>query len=135
VHALRDVPSLAAIDDGTMLEIVGDSSNLVWAAGSTIYAAGTPGDALYIVLSGRVRVVGEGGRELAALGPGSFFGEMSLLLGTHHAQTVEAVEDAELMVVPRDRFDAIMASNEDVAAAIRRSAGERHAANVRAGLS
>jgi CRP-like cAMP-binding protein len=105
----------------------------VWNAGATVYEAGTPGDALYILLSGRIRVLGEGGREVATLEAGSFFGEMSLLVGAAHAQTVEAVEQTELMVVPKERFDAIMAANGEAAAAIRRSAEERHAANLRAG--
>jgi len=132
VKALRDVPGLAPLADETLLEIVGDSANLVWNAGATVYEAGTPGDALYILLSGRVCVLGEGGREIATLEAGSFFGEMSLLVGAAHAQTVEAAEHTELMVVPKERFDAIMAANGEAAAAIRALAEERHAQNLRA---
>lgn len=135
MQALREVPSLAALDERTLLEIVGDSANLVWRAGSTVFEAGSPGDALYIVVSGRVRVLATDGREIASLGPGSFFGELSLLLGTPRGQTVEAVEDTELMVVPRERFDAVMAAHAEVAAAIRARAEERQAENVRAGIA
>jgi CRP-like cAMP-binding protein len=134
VKALREVPSLAGLDAPTLLDIVGDSANLVWSEGATVYEAGTPGDALYIVLSGCVRVLAQGGREVASVGRGSFFGEMSLLLGAEHAQTVEAVEQTELMVVPKERFDAIMTANLEVAAAIRGRAEERRAENIRAGL-
>jgi CRP-like cAMP-binding protein len=134
VLALGEVPSLAPLDNRTLLEIAGDSANLVWRAGSTVFEAGTPSDALYIVVSGCVRVVAATGKEIATLGPGSFFGEHSLLLGTAHGQTVEAVEDTELMVVPRERFDAVMAAHGDVAAAIRARAEERQAENIRAGL-
>jgi len=133
VQALRGVPGLAPLDDATLLEVVGDSANLVWNAGTKVYEAGTRGDALYIVVSGRVRVVGETGREVAQLGAGSFFGEMSLLLGSPHGQTVETLEESELMVVPKERFDAIMAADGEAAAAIRRSAEERLAENLRAG--
>jgi hypothetical protein len=48
---------------------------------------------------------------------------------------VEAVEQSELMIVPRERFEAVMAVNAEVAAAIRQRAEERQAANLRAGIT
>ena len=130
MKALRTVPSLASCDDGTLLGIVGDSANLFWAAGSGVFRRGTPADGLYIVVSGRVRVLDEGGTELTTLGPGDYFGEFSLLLGSDHGHDVEAVENSELMVVPKDRFDALLAGNPRLAESIRRTAEERRAANI-----
>src|SRR5687767_3408258 len=101
VNALRAVPSLGSLDDRTLLAIVGESANLAWSAGSKVFAQGTPGDGLYIVLSGGVRVVAPDGTEIAVLAPGAYFGEFSLLLGTDHQSDVVAIEDTELMVVPK----------------------------------
>jgi CRP-like cAMP-binding protein len=129
VKALRNVPSLAVCDDDTLLEIVGDSINLVWPSGHRVFEHGTPSSGLYIVLSGRVRVLGDGGGELAELGPGEHFGEMSLLFGTTHQSTVETLDATELMVVPKVRFDALLAAHPELSDAIRRKAEERMALN------
>lgn len=129
LKALQAVPSLAPCDEQTLLCIVGDSVNLVWPAGRTIFELGTPADGLFIVLSGSVRVLSENGAGVAVLGPGEYFGELSLLTGTTHQHAVEAVEDTELMVVPKERFDSLLAGNPELAAGIRRKGEERMEAN------
>jgi CRP-like cAMP-binding protein len=77
-----------------------------------------------------VRVLADDGSEVNSLQPGDYFGEFSLLLGRDHGHDVEAVEDTELMVVPKERFDALMEANPELAALIRARAEERRAANV-----
>ena len=129
VQALRAVPSLGVCDEQTLLQIVGGSVNLVWPAGQTVFRNGTPSSGLFIVLSGRVRVLGTSGAELAELGPGEHFGELSLLLGTTHQHTVETLEDSELMVLPKECFDVLVADNPQLADAIRCKADERMAMN------
>jgi CRP-like cAMP-binding protein len=129
VNALKGVPSFAACDDPTLLEIVGDSVNLVWPAGRRVFENGSPSSGLFIVLSGRVRVLGNDGGELAELGPGEHFGELSLLFGTTHQHTVDTLEDSELMVLPKERFDALLTEHEELAKEIRRKAEERMAMN------
>ena len=84
---------------------------------------------LFIVLSGRVRVLGSDDGELAELGPGEHFGELSLLFGTTHQSTVETLEDSELMVLPKESFDELLAEHPDLAQEIRRKADERLAMN------
>jgi CRP-like cAMP-binding protein len=130
VNALRAVPSFAALDDRTMLAMVGDSMNLFWPAGSKVFARDTPADGLYLVLSGAVRVLAADGAELNVLRPGDYFGELSMLLGTPHQNDVEAIEDTELMVVAKERFEALVGERPELAASLRRTAEERLAANT-----
>ena len=127
VAALRAVPSLSTLEDRSLLAIVGDSANLFWRAGSTVFAKGSPADGLYVVVSGSVRVVGDGGAELGVLGPGDFFGELSLLEGAPHGRDVVAIEDTELMVIAKECFDDLLAGNPDLARSIRETAAERSA--------
>lgn len=124
------MPSLDSLDERALLGIVGDSANLFWAEGSTVFRRGTPADGLYIIVSGRVRVLADDGSQLSTLAPGDYFGEFSLLLGTDHGHDVEAVEGTEIMVVPKERFDALLAGNPDLAGRIRARAEERRTANV-----
>jgi CRP-like cAMP-binding protein len=130
VTALGEVPGLAPLDERTLLQIVGDSANLFWPEGSLVIERGAPSEGLYVVVSGSVRVQDDADRELAVLGPGDYFGEFALLLGTDHQQTVRAATDSELMVVPRERFDALLAESPALGKNIREMAAERQRANL-----
>jgi CBS domain-containing protein len=119
VRALGAVPAFADLDEETLCSIVGASSNLVWRAGSCVFAPGEPAEALYIVLSGAVRITDEPGGEVARLGPGAFFGEHSLVRASSHSKGAEAVEDSELMVLPKDSFDRLLSEDPQLAETMR----------------
>jgi CRP-like cAMP-binding protein len=128
VSALRGVPEFGELDDRALTRVVGASANLFWPAGSTIFERGTPSEALYIVLSGAVSVVEEAdGRqhETARIGPGDYFGEMSLLLQTTHTRTARASEDTELMVVPKDSLQTLLSTTPELAEHFRRKLERR----------
>ncbi len=129
VKALRSVPDFSGLDDHTLLQIAGGSMNLFWSAGSTIFEAGMPSEALYVVLAGEVRIVDPAGGdvEVSRVGPGASFGELSLLLATTHSKRAEAVEDTELLVLPRDSFEEVLAGSPDLAEQFRRRIEQRSA--------
>jgi CRP-like cAMP-binding protein len=123
VSALAAVPHFAALDDRTLLQIVGASANLAWSANSVVFEKGSPSEALYIILTGRVQiadVVDSEEVEVATLEPGDYFGELSLMLHTRHTKTARALEDAELMVLPKESFQDLLAANTDLADHFRR---------------
>lgn len=124
VTALRAVPVFESFEEPELLELVGASANLCWPVGSTVFERGSEAEALYIVLSGKVRI-SEDGRDVAEIGPGQFFGELSLLMHTTHTKTADVAEDAELMVLPKVSFQELLARDPDVAAHFRRTAEER----------
>ena len=82
-------------------------------AGETIVAEGDPGDALYFVLEGRVRVH-KGDRTVAELGAREVFGEMALLDPGPRSASVDAVTDVSLLAIGRDDFDDIMRDRPEV---------------------
>src|SRR6185437_6440942 len=77
-------------------------------AETIIVAQDEPGDSMFVIAAGRVKVAlfGENGRELtlSELKPGDFFGEMSLLDNRPRSANVVAVDDATLLVLTRDAF-------------------------------
>lgn len=131
VQTLRAVPGFARADDPTLLRVVGTSANLRWSGGSTIFAHGDPAEALYIVLSGAVRIARPGGsdgdEEVARYGPGDYFGEHSLLLRTSHSRTAVAAEDSELMVITTDAFTPLLEDHPELAAHFREQVSARDA--------
>ena len=75
--------------------------------GQAIVRQGEQGDTLYLVARGEVLVrvrIDAGEREVARLGRGALFGEMSVLTGEPRTATVLATNDAALLAVDRDAF-------------------------------
>jgi CRP/FNR family transcriptional regulator len=85
-------------------------------AGDILFHQGDPGDSLYFVISGELKVslyVPEADdRVISKLGPNSMIGEMGLLLDEPRSATVSAATDAELWMVSRDKFNESIAWNE-----------------------
>lgn len=79
---------------------------------TTIFREGDPGDSLYIVCSGRVRIFrkgeGEVEMDLSFPGPGDSFGEMALLSGESRSADVEVMEESHLLVLSKADFDRIL---------------------------
>ena len=91
-------------------------------AGAVIVSQEEIGDALYVIASGRFKVVlyGETGREiiLSVLVSGDFFGEMSLLDKQPRSANVVAIEDGEVVALDRDAFQNHLAGHPSTALAI-----------------
>ena len=84
--------------------------------GGVVVSQDEAGDALFVLVSGRVKVVlyGESGREIILSmfkTPGDFFGEMSLLDNQPRSATVIAAERSRLLVLSRRDFQAHIAAH------------------------
>ncbi len=121
VRALRRVPDFSPLNDTILLKVVGASANLFWPEGSTIFETGSPSEALYIVLGGRVRITDApgNGNDIAQIGPGDYFGELSMLAGSKHTKTAQAIEDSEIMVLPKRSFEALLRTDADLEEQVR----------------
>src|SRR5512139_1729704 len=79
-----NIKLLAGLDRVTLAKVISNCERVRVKSGEIIYRPGDPGDALYIILDGIVRVFAhpEGKLlEIACLGAGQWFGEMALLTG------------------------------------------------------
>ncbi len=79
--------------------------------GTVLLRQGDPSESMFVVATGRVRLtLGSGAemREIGVMGPGDFFGELSLLSGGERSATAEAIEDSRLLVVGRDAFSMLL---------------------------
>jgi CRP/FNR family transcriptional regulator, cyclic AMP receptor protein len=97
--------------------------------GEVLFHEDDPGDALFVVASGRVKVVvpSEDGDEaiLATLRRGDFLGELALLDGAPRSASAIALESTEVLALPRDQFRLLVADQPAIRDALLASlAGE-----------
>jgi len=96
---------------------------------TTIMAGGDPIDSLYIVLSGRLKVMmsdSEGKEVILTIhGPGEFFGEMGLIDDEPRSATVMTIEPCELLSIAKRDFKKCLAENFEMAMAVMRSLVKR----------
>ncbi|MGH8732288.1 MAG: Crp/Fnr family transcriptional regulator [Burkholderiales bacterium] len=96
---------------------------------TTIMAGGDPTDSLYIVLSGRLKVMMSDaeGKEviLSILGPGEFFGEMGLIDDEPRSATVVTIEPCELLSIAKRDFKKALAENFEMSMAVMRGLVKR----------
>jgi CRP/FNR family cyclic AMP-dependent transcriptional regulator len=116
---LRSVPLFSSLSGDQLLLLASVLSRKPYPRDSAIIAAGDPTDALYIVISGRLKVVmrDNEGREaiLAILNRGDFFGEMGLIDQAPRSATVVTLEACELLTITRADFMKCLQKNFDLA--------------------
>jgi CRP-like cAMP-binding protein len=109
VDALAAIPFFAGLDPATLERLAASMRTRRFRRGEVIFHVGDPGDALFVILNGEVKISlpSETGDEaiLATLRSGDVFGELALLDGATAAETV---------VLPRDRFRELIATEAHV---------------------
>jgi predicted acylesterase/phospholipase RssA len=108
-----------AADPGVLAEIEADAEWVSLEGGEVLFERGDEGDAAYIVISGRLRIV-DGPRALNEVGAGETLGEMALLSGEPRAATVIAMRDSLLARLPADLFNGLVQRHPSL---LRRIAG------------
>lgn len=127
-QTLAGVPLLASLDRKTLERLARQGKRRRYAPGDTIVREGEPGSALYIILSGRVRVErreAAGSQVVAELKPGDFFGELALIEEEPRTATVTAIEETECLLFVAWEFTALLKSEQGMAYALLRALIER----------
>ncbi len=123
IEALRRCALFAQVDDDTLALCASTLRIRRYRKNETIFHQGDPGDSLYIVETGSVKIVlpspeGEEGAIIATLARGDFFGELALLDGAPHSATAVAIEPTEALVLRRDRFDELVENDPQLRRAL-----------------
>jgi CRP/FNR family transcriptional regulator, cyclic AMP receptor protein len=79
-----------------------------------VFAEGEAGDALYMVIDGKVRVH-KAERVIAELGERECFGEMAILDASPRSATVTALSSTSLLKISREDFQEIMGEKPEIA--------------------
>jgi CRP-like cAMP-binding protein len=114
---LQTVGLFAEIPARALAELVPIVSEVRREAGEVVLEKGDPGDNMYVIVEGQVRVH-DGAHTLNYLGQGDVFGEMTLLDPEPRMATVTAVVDTHLLRLHRHPFHSLMAGHPEMAQGI-----------------
>jgi len=126
---LKAVPLFASFPEEQLRMLTTMVSRRSAARGTTIMAGGDATDSLYIVLSGRLKVMmsDSDGKEviLTILGPGEIFGEMGLIDDEPRSASVVSIEPCELLSLSKRDFKKCMSDNHEMAMHVMRGLVKR----------
>ncbi len=118
---LRQVPGLGEADLDALAEMARRLEPMEVSRGQTLFRAGDPPRALFMVESGQVTLLpGDPQGEPYPLRAGQIFGELALLTGKPHFYGAQAAEDALLWVLERDAFRTLIHRHPGLARALSR---------------
>ncbi len=126
---VRQAPLFAALDDEAAAALKATMTSREVSRGEVLFTEGDPGDRLYIIVDGKIKLgrASGDGREnlLAILGPGEMFGELSLFDPGPRNATATAVADTSLLGVGSDDLATWLNGRPDVARQLLRSLARR----------
>jgi CRP/FNR family cyclic AMP-dependent transcriptional regulator len=129
INILKSVPLFIGTPDEHLAVLAHSSFRKYSGRGEFVVTAGDLPEALYVVMSGRAKVLlaGEGGHEviLAILGPNDYFGEMGLLDNQPIGASVRALERCEFVCIKREAFLRCMAGNFELVQRLTRGLAQR----------
>ena len=130
-HDLRRVDLFDAVSDELLGELAESIHTRRYAPNEIILRRGDEGDQLFIIEHGEVAISIEqdDGQqiEIARLGKGKFFGEMSLMTGAKRTATVKSTRECALLVVGKGDFQSILHKAPEIAERISATLAKRQA--------
>jgi small-conductance mechanosensitive channel/CRP-like cAMP-binding protein len=110
--ALRNVSVFRSLSDAESAQLARATTRAMFGSGEAIVRQGDAGSSMFVVATGQVVVVLEpSGQEIARIGSGGFFGEMSLLTGAPRNATVRASIDSDLLEITGEAFRQFVLAN------------------------
>jgi CRP/FNR family transcriptional regulator, cyclic AMP receptor protein len=129
IAALKQVPLFSFMDDDEVAGIRAIMDSTTYAPGKVIIREGEPGDHFFVVVQGQVQflVLDAGGREIMVdqVGPGGFFGELSMLTGEPRSARVKAIDKVTTLALDRTEFFDFLQQHPDAAIDVLKVLGKR----------
>jgi CRP/FNR family cyclic AMP-dependent transcriptional regulator len=113
VDALLNVPLFAGVSRRRLRKVAGLAEVRTFEPNSVVVQTGDKSDGLYVILSGRARILGRARRH--PLRAGAYFGEMGLIDGKPRSATVVSVGELQTMRIPRAAFLRLLEQEPKIA--------------------
>ena len=124
VELLGTVALFDGIGPDGLAAVAEQAEEVDFPAGRSIVRQGEIGTGFFLITAGRTRVVRDG-ETLAELGPGEFFGELSLLDGEPRIAAVVSETPTTCLAIPSWKFDTLLEAQPRLAVAILRVVARR----------
>jgi CRP-like cAMP-binding protein len=124
ISLLREVALFHGVTNEGLAAVADRSTEIAFERGRTIVRQGEVGTGFFLIAAGQARVVRDG-RTIAELGPGQFFGELSLLDQQPRIANVIAETPVDCLALASWDFEAILSAQPSVALAILRGVARR----------
>jgi len=121
LRTLSDVPLFKSVSKKLLRKLLIDLIEKKYTAGDIIFHEGESGKAVYVVLEGSVKIIKKTNSEnkaLAVLGPGSHFGELSLIGQCSRFATAIAEKDSLLLIMYKSYFEDLIRGNSAISSRI-----------------
>lgn len=119
VELLRRVDLFSGLKEKALKGLAEFCAERLFKKGQTLVEQGDSGLGLYIVVSGKVKIVKKRSTgdelEIAILGAGDFFGEMTVLDHSPRSASVIAVEDTKCLILTAWEFKARLEEHPEIA--------------------
>jgi hypothetical protein len=108
IHFLRKVSLFKGFSITDMIITAQIAQEVSFEAGHVLFRVGDPGDALYLILEGKVDIVNENDRLLVTIGPPECFGEVAVLDKKGRSATAKCVEECRMLMITSNDFQEIL---------------------------
>jgi CRP-like cAMP-binding protein len=113
IAGLKRSPLFEGLSRKQLTEIARLSDDLTVPAGTVLCEEGTRGQEFFVIIDGEAAVT-RGGRRVAKVGPGDFFGEIALLERVRRTATVTALTPLSFFVISAQAFGAVVEADPTV---------------------
>jgi CRP/FNR family transcriptional regulator, cyclic AMP receptor protein len=114
---LKQAPLFACLSARQLRRVAASAEEVRYGPRRTVVREGARGDSFYVIAEGTATVQ-QGSRTIATLGPGDFFGEMSLLDGDPRSASVIAATPLRTVRVARSGFHRVLDTDPSIARTI-----------------
>ncbi|MFM7207013.1 MAG: cyclic nucleotide-binding domain-containing protein [Planctomycetaceae bacterium] len=136
VECLARISLLEPFGRDLVRRLAEENVDRAYGSGEQVLRQGDPGDSMFVIMSGGVEVTARDGDAppvtLATLGPGDYFGEMSLMTGAPRVATATTRGETRLLEIGKESFRGILAAHPELVEGLGRSLRLRMAERTQA---
>jgi CRP-like cAMP-binding protein len=124
IALIKRVPLFASASKSELEEIASIADEIDLPAGKVLIEEGDPGREFFVLIEGTADVE-RGGRKVATLGPGDFFGEIALIAKTPRNATITTTSPVRALVITERAFRQLLDHSPQIQNGVLRALAER----------
>jgi len=117
---LRRVPLFAGLSPADLKQVAGIAGEQFFTDGEVIAEQGEPGEEMYIIVTGEIRVLKAEGAEFARREPGEYVGEMAIISQEPRMASLSAVGEVRTLCIDRRQFEGLLRERPETSLAVMR---------------